>query len=81
MAGQLQGATSELTGATGRVPGNAVRGGAHPSARYNGETAEDASSGGVHWHGGSSDGRWRWRHEPAVSVRRRRGEGRWEVSP
>jgi hypothetical protein len=36
VAGQWQGATSELTGATGRAPGKAVGGGAH-------------SSGGVAW--------------------------------
>jgi hypothetical protein len=31
-AGRWQGAASELTGATGRAPGKAVRGRAHPSS-------------------------------------------------
>jgi hypothetical protein len=31
VAGRRQGATGELAGATGRVPGNAVGGGAHPN--------------------------------------------------
>jgi hypothetical protein len=36
---------------------------------------EDASSGSVHRRGGgSSGGRWRWRHDPIVSARKREGE-------
>jgi hypothetical protein len=36
---------------------------------------ENASGGGVHQRGGSSGGRWRWRHGPAVSMRNKEGEG------
>jgi hypothetical protein len=35
----------------------------------------DASGGGVRWLGESSGGRWRWRHDPAVSMQKREGEG------
>jgi hypothetical protein len=41
--------------------------------------------GGVHRRGGSSGGWWRWRHDPAMSVRKREGEGglkwgqRWQM--
>jgi hypothetical protein len=39
------------------------------------EAVEDASGGGVHRWGGSSDGLWRWSNGPVVSVRKKEGEG------
>jgi hypothetical protein len=47
VVGWRQGAVGELTGATGRVPGNAVGDGAHPSSARGMEAVEDASSSGV----------------------------------
>jgi hypothetical protein len=39
------------------------------------EVVEDASGGGVRRWGRSSGGQWRWRHDPALSVRKKEGEG------
>jgi hypothetical protein len=39
------------------------------------EAVEKSRDSGVHRWGESSNGRWRWRHGPAVSVRKREGEG------
>jgi hypothetical protein len=74
VAGRRQGATSELARAIGRTPGKAVgvelTRAAVRCGRDGGCFGRRRSSAG--W--GSSGGRWRWRHGPIVSARKREGE-------
>jgi hypothetical protein len=55
--------------------GQGGRGWSTPERRHGVEAMEDASGGGVHWRGESTDGWWQWRHDPAVWVHKREGEG------
>jgi hypothetical protein len=60
--------------------GQGGQGWSSPERRRAVEAVEDDSDGGVRWRGGSSGGRWRWRHDPVVSARKREDEGglKWE---
>jgi hypothetical protein len=49
--------------------------GLSPEQRYGVEAMEKSRDSSVRRQGGSSGGRWRWRRDLAVSVRKREGEG------
>jgi hypothetical protein len=74
VAGRRQGAAGELAGSTRMVPGKAV-GVELTRAVSRRRGGGGCFGGGVHRRGGSSGGRWRWRHDPAMSVQKRKGEG------
>jgi hypothetical protein len=73
VAGRRQGAAGELTGATRRAPARRSWAELTRMTMRRGGSGE-ISDNGVHWWGESSGGRWRWRHDSAVSVRKRKGE-------
>jgi hypothetical protein len=55
--------------------GQGVWGRRSPERRCGVEAVEKPQDSGVRRQGESSGGRWRWRRSPAVSVRKREGEG------
>jgi hypothetical protein len=59
--------------------GQGSRGWSSPERCRGVEAVENASGGGIHRWGGSSGGRWQWRHDPAMSAWKREGEGDFKL--
>jgi hypothetical protein len=55
--------------------GQGGRGCSSPERQCGAKAVEKSQDNDVHRRGESSSGQWRWRHGPAVSMRKREGEG------